>query len=944
MLAPPGRRPRPSNAMATDVQGPPAVFISYSREDRVWLSRLLVFLKPGQRAGKFSVWVDQRIAPGDRWDEEIKAALDTAQVAVLLVSADFLASDYIMKCELPAILAARKARGLIVLYVLIGHCGHEGTGLAEIQSVSPQLRPVIEMDQAEQDRLWKSLASLVEEKADRIQAGRDAAGERASAPRVYLERLTRPEERLIGREDKVTVLNASWSAQDANILTLVGWGGLGKTTLVTSWLESLRREGYPGAEWVIGWSFDRGAGKAAVALADEFMNLALRWFDDPKPEAGPPWDRGERLARFMRQHRTLLILDGLDAIQWPDGHGRGRVRNVAVATLLGKLARGNRGLCVITTRMPVAGIPRHVGNRIEKLGLDRITPEAGAELIRAKGYLGPEAQREQYAAEFGCHTLALQLLAGYLRTAPDHSDPDAGPPLPPKLAGDNVDAPVERVLVGFEQRYGDGAKLELLRILGLAGGPVTYKEVVALQNRAIPGLSEHLAARPWYELIALVGELTEARLVAQDRRQTDMIEAHPLVRDFFGARLRDERRESWREGHLALFDCYSDMAKDLPQGNEEVFTLCRAVIHGCEAGQHQKAFEKFWEGVVRDYSFFIQHNAEVGEVLPSVLRLFVPIPWRGVDRRVDPRWRRRVLICAGMTLRGVGRFPEALQALAAASRLGTPDVDPKDAAFAIGYQSRLLATMGNVSLAVRHGRRCLAVAVKIGKPEVEKAASNVLATALHHFGQFAAAERHYREGLSISEGGQHDLKLTLFVQYYQYLDLLLDLDQEETVIRAVESALREEDIQGAGPLVKALLDLVLGQARFARLQKGLGEQHEAVEKMLEDAVRGLQESWIADYVPRGLLARARFRLHAGSLDDAKSDVKAAYTLSRRVGMDVHEADCHLVSAQIFLAEDKTTEARRALDWACNLVLRCGYYRRDRLIRDLERKVALRKRR
>ena len=82
----------------------PNVFISYSHSDREYLDRLLVHLKPLEKDGRIDLWVDTRLRAGDRWKKEIEKALNRANVAVLLVSADFLASDFITDNELPPLL------------------------------------------------------------------------------------------------------------------------------------------------------------------------------------------------------------------------------------------------------------------------------------------------------------------------------------------------------------------------------------------------------------------------------------------------------------------------------------------------------------------------------------------------------------------------------------------------------------------------------------------------------------------------------------------------------------------------------------------------------------------------------------------------------------------------------------------------------------------------
>lgn len=85
-------------------------FISYSHKDNRWLSRLLVHLQPLERTGLIDLWADTRIKAGEDWIKQIDPALAKARVAVLLVSADFLASDFIVSKELPTLLQKAKRR------------------------------------------------------------------------------------------------------------------------------------------------------------------------------------------------------------------------------------------------------------------------------------------------------------------------------------------------------------------------------------------------------------------------------------------------------------------------------------------------------------------------------------------------------------------------------------------------------------------------------------------------------------------------------------------------------------------------------------------------------------------------------------------------------------------------------------------------------------------
>jgi hypothetical protein len=139
------------------------VFISYSHADKEWLERLKRHLKPLIRDGRLDCWDDTHIRAGDNWQQEIRTALDTAQVAVLLISADFFASDFIDENELLPLLAAAQAKGVRILPVILSASRFERSpDLALFQAVNPPNRPLDAMPQAEQESLLDRLAQTIE--------------------------------------------------------------------------------------------------------------------------------------------------------------------------------------------------------------------------------------------------------------------------------------------------------------------------------------------------------------------------------------------------------------------------------------------------------------------------------------------------------------------------------------------------------------------------------------------------------------------------------------------------------------------------------------------------------------------------------------------------------------------------------------------------------------
>ena len=445
---------------------------------------------------------------------------------------------------------------------------------------------------------------------------------RLAPKKISVARLPVTGSDVFGREEDIAFLDRAWANKDVNVVTIVAWAGVGKSTLVNHWLRRMATEHYRSAELIFGWSFYRQGSSGDTSSADEFLDAALTWFGDPDPRLGTAWEKGERLAKLVAHRRTLLVLDGLEPLQNPPGPQEGRVREPSLQALLRELAAFNTGLCVITTRTPVADIADHERTSALRRDLEQLSSDAGAKLLRALGVKGHEAELRSASDEFSGHCLALTLLGSYLTDA-YNGDIRCRREVSARLAHDvRQGAHARKVMESYQTWLGEGPELAVLRMLGLFDRPADEKALGALlKSPAIPGLTESLTDLRPTEWQTILAKLRRARLLAgEDPHNPGQLDTHPLVREYFGEQLRSQQTDAWKECNRRLYHYYRTLAPQLPNSFREMEPLFSAVICGCNAGLFREALhEVYIPRIQRGNAYFAANVLGARGPLLSVL-------------------------------------------------------------------------------------------------------------------------------------------------------------------------------------------------------------------------------------------------------------------------------------------------------------------------------------
>ncbi len=139
------------------------VFVSYSHKNSDWLERVKPFLVPLEDKGLISLWVDSDIEPGAQWLEKIRKALQSANIAVLLVTQDFLISPFIKTVELKELLLKAAKSNLKVIPIVVSFATFEDSEIGDLQAANDPKKPLDSLPAADQNRVLVEIYNKVKQ-------------------------------------------------------------------------------------------------------------------------------------------------------------------------------------------------------------------------------------------------------------------------------------------------------------------------------------------------------------------------------------------------------------------------------------------------------------------------------------------------------------------------------------------------------------------------------------------------------------------------------------------------------------------------------------------------------------------------------------------------------------------------------------------------------------
>lgn len=802
---------------------------------------------------------------------------------------------------------------------------------------------------------------------------------------------------LFGREDETRILNDAWNhvienkSNRTNILVFVAFGGEGKTSLIAKWAADLAHRRWIGCEAVFAWSFySQGTKEQTTASSDLFLKQALIAFGDAEMADSEKHvsEKGKRLAQLIGAKRALLILDGVEPLQYsPASPMRGKFRDLGIAALLKGLAAFSSGLCVVTTRYSIPDLKAHWQSTVQRKELNSLPKQAGVQLLKSFGVHGTQTEYEQLVEDVHGHALTINLLGSYLRNA--HAGDIRKRDLVKLADADDEEqgGHAFRVLAAYVKWFETGGEdteenergqraLAVLRLLGLFDRPLSADCFFALLKMpVISNLTELLVEKNEAERNKAMSRLEDAKLLLVNRDKAYKLismDTHPLLREYFAKQIRDQYPSSWREAHQRLYE----HLKATKEGNqptlEALQPLYEAVAHGCQAGMQRDAYETYIKRILclqtqNTDQYSIKMLGAFGPDL-SAVACFFEQPWGRVLSIFSEKEQAHLLNMAAFRLRPLGRLNEAVESWETGLKIVLKqktlerDFEAKKLIANIKANlSEVNLTLGELTQAIKDAKQSVSYADDSDDAYSKMNTRTIYADALHQTGCRDEAKILFLAAETIQVEHQPKNPRLLSLAGFRYCDFILaDVERAawQTLLKCIDSQAMSSHLEvlhavsqhmtqildwakknkNTSLLSKALNHLTLGCSGL--YQAILSQSKPSIQSEIAAAVDGFLRANTLHILPLGLLARAW--LHSSEannngLDSARSDLDEAWEIAEHGPMPLFMADIHLYRARLFFRADPYPwkSPQTDLAEARQLIEKHGYWRRKGELEDAE---------
>lgn len=757
-----------------------------------------------------------------------------------------------------------------------------------------------------------------------------------------------------GRENEMKMLHDCWN-NNVNIICIEAWGGCGKTALVAKWRSEMINSREKEAEIIFDWSFhSQGNINNRPVSADLFFDEALKWFGDKSEDRIT--EKGEKLALLVRERKAIIILDGMESLQYSDNFvgKEGEIKDYSLKVFVSMLSDYNHGLCVITTRKKVPNL-NYYNNTTKLLELQNLNIKQSRKLLKNYNVYGNNKTIKLICKKNMGHALSLNLIATYIR---DNLKGNADNFIKRGLlgTGSNEEKKLIKVMQSYEDWYGEGKHIRILRILSLFDRPAKQEELSFLLTQPmIVGLTDGIINIGIYELGNIFRQLKHASLIMEyEIDNINYFDTHPLIREYFGKRVLEQFPESYRKGHYCLYKYFSISGSKCPAEANQMNFWFRAVYHGCLAEKYEEVFESIYIPHIKqgekiyDARVLGGHSTDI-----DAISSFFAEPWTILKDKLDEQKEAAIYAEASFALRSNGLISESIIPLIKAFNIEKTRLNYEEAAMAAGNLSELYLVIGEMDKAVKYANKGIEIAEKSNKVwrhywiQLAKKAD-----IFSKIGKYDFANAYFRQAEYVQKNydveserlygvlafKKFDAYLTLieteiYVPYRIKKTLLIDNERRTRFYKhlgeyekEVEVALKH-DIKYKRILHIALDKLIMMRINILKSILQYNSLNNIFEKELDEIINCLYESGRAEYIPYGLLTRS---LYWNLLDNdviMRQDIIKTQYIIRNKNFKLFEVDVLVEETYLNLLVGNKKVAERIIKSAKDQCVNVKYFRK-----------------
>lgn len=697
-------------------------------------------------------------------------------------------------------------------------------------------------------------------------------------------------------------LSRSWQGNKVRVISLIGLGGIGKSSLVRRWFDTDIKNTFEcdGFFW---WSF------YYQPSLDEFLESALSYLTDGTfhfSEMRSPWARIQTVISLLSQGRFIIVLDGLEVMQKSSDYGDkfGQLEDKAFQNFLQLLADPiqHNSFIVITSRYPVTDLQSLSSSSHKNIKIDYFSSQDGAKYLQMRGVQGSLKHLNNLAKEYGGHALSLQILAGYLIEF-FQGNPNAANEIPTisSIEGNKT----HQILSAYNKKISNTQKA-FMKLLSAFRRPLSKKSLLVLltsQYSNKHALLEELSKLDTFELETLFSNLVNRKLISRevDPNNAILFTTHPIIRSFFYLQLRNESNlENELNLILQQYSSNIQIPENL-QKIEDLAPLFDVIYYSCRAGEYDTAITLYHDHMsLGHWELGFKFGAYEFQI--AFLREFFP----DRDLRKSPLVTKQKAVpflyselayCFGK----LGQPVEAIQFFSRAAEHSLEYSDYKSAAIAFQGLAGGKANVGHLQEALDLSNKAIHFA-KLANAKLWQV--NTLATFAwisYMIGNITKAREYYNLANSIRWSDNPEEWGLYSILGVQYATFLLSIGQFDESLANLQRNLKICIVRQWKESI-AYCKKLLGDISF------INQEYKQAQTYYNDAMRIARKFGVQDLIIQILVGNARIGILNRNYAESQAFLSIALKMSLESNYMLLQINVHNCRAELELEREDLNQA------------------------------------